>query len=150
MESENTTLGNKPQEWTPDTVFELMSKELGHPAYVAVANAHNAALAAANEHLMRSQHNHFECQQELLAEQEKNWTHTAVARELESELAAERECDKRLVEALRCAEYAMTHPASDQKFALNAVRDAISGADALAKETLTRNQESEVKSKCEN
>ncbi len=49
MESENITLGNKPQEWTPETVFELMSKELGHPAYVAVADAHNAALAAAEQ-----------------------------------------------------------------------------------------------------
>jgi hypothetical protein len=37
-------------------------------------------------------------------------------------------------EALQCADYAITHPESDQRFALTALRDAMSRADdALAK-----------------
>ncbi len=41
------------------------------------------------------------------------------------------EATKPYVEALQCAEYAISHPESDQAFALNAVRDAIGQADAL-------------------
>ncbi len=33
--------------------------------------------------------------------------------------------DERAIEALRCAEYALMHPESDQQFALNAVRAAL-------------------------
>ncbi len=47
-------------------------------------------------------------------------THVAIA-----------EATKPYVEALQCAEYAISHPESDQAFALNAVRDAIGQADAL-------------------
>jgi hypothetical protein len=63
---------------------------------VAICNAHNAALAAANEHLMRSQHNHFECQQELAAERKDR-------DDLAFRLNAEQEKHRQMAEQLAAA-----------------------------------------------
>lgn len=130
---------SEPQEWSvqekpsglsgiagmPDTCLQICEgkKPVTHGLEVTLYNralldeavsAHNAAIAA--------------------EQRDKRYWKAAWERECDlakTELAAERERRKPLVEALKCAEYALTHPESDQAFALAAVRDA-KGQAALA------------------
>jgi hypothetical protein len=102
-------------------------------------------LAAACKVSQDSQRALFNCMQQLAALQGGKGQFAqadidAIRKPLMQQLAAEQQWKweqaekvKPLVEALQCAEYAMTHPESNQQFALNAVRDAIGQADALAK-----------------
>jgi hypothetical protein len=115
-------VSEQPQEWTVNYVWEQFSRG-GVLQIKKLVAAHNAALAAEREkaRLIKTAWDDAAIEigtlrQQLAAEREKNWTHVAVARELECELAAEREKIGTLVEAMEeiqtFKQWDRTHPYS--------------------------------------